>query len=301
MKLPHKLVRVAGLGAVATLTAAVTGLGPASASAYAGPSAQILNRTLILTGTNAPDDVVLTFPADGSAASVDFSGGNVFGGFDRRQFDAVSVALGNGDDHFRVASGAPLTDSPITVDGGNGDDTLLGGNVKDTLYGGRGDDTVNGKVGADTEILGSGDDAALWVPGEGSDVVFGGSGADTLAFDGGGGADSMTLNATGERAVFLREPGTIRMDLDSVEVVVARPLAGADRITVNGTEAPESVDVLDNAGVVDVVGLQPRLEIVGAEKADGLQVNTLGGHDDVEVDPDVANLITASVDLGSGQ
>jgi Ca2+-binding RTX toxin-like protein len=301
MNLTSKLLRYAGLGAAATLTAALAHLGPAGAATYPRQSPHIVDRTLVIAGTNGADDVVLSFPADGSAAVVDFADGYPVGGFDRKQFDAVSVFLGNGDDRFRVASGAPQTDSPITVDGGNGADTLFGGNAKDVLDGGRGDDVVNGKVGADTEFLGSGDDTALWVPGEGSDVVHGNRGDDTLGFDGGAGIDTMTLNANGEQSVFLRDPGTIRMDLDSVEALVLKPLGGADRLTINGTDAPEAVDVRADAGAVEVDGLLPRTSILGPEKVDVLPVNTLGGRDRVEVAPGVVDLITTSVDLGAGQ
>src|SRR5689334_19354299 len=298
MNLQNKLVRYAGAGAVAMLTAALASQGPANAAAPS-VTAQIASRTLLITGSNAGDDVVLTFPSDGSAASVNFSGDLVVGGFDRSQFDSVSVALGNGNDHFRVVSGRPTTDSPITVDGGNGDDTLLGGNAADVLYGGRGDDVVDGALGTDIEFLGQGADRAEWVPGEGNDVVHGDRGEDTLAFDGGAGADAMVLDATGEQSVFFRSPGNIRMDLDSVEVVAVRPLAGADRLTINGTDAAESVDVTAAGGTVDVDGLFPRTEIIGAEKADGLQVNTLGGHDSVTLGAGVADLITAAFDLGA--
>lgn len=300
MRIPPPLLRYAGLGAAATLTAALTGLGPADAAPYAA-RAQIVDRTLLVTGTSASDDIVLAFGADGSPAVVDFSDGNPVGGFDRRQFDAVTVLLGNGDDRFRVASGAPLTDAPITVDGGNGDDALFGGNGKDVLDGGRGDDTVDGAGGVDTQFLGTGDDRALWLPGEGSDVVHGGRGEDTLAFDGGAGVDLMTLNATGAQAVFLRDPGSIRMDLDAVEVVAVKPLAGADRLAINGTDAAESVAVDAEAGVVTVDGLLPRTEVIGAEPIDRLALNTLGGHDRVDVSDAAAALIPTTVDLGSGQ
>ena len=298
MNLHHKLVRYAGAGAVALLTAALAGQGPADADGYYSGSARIASRTLQVIGTNADDDVVLTYPADGSAASVSFTGGRTLDGFDRKQFDSVVVVLGNGDDNFRVATGAPQTDSPVTVFGNRGDDVLQGGNGKDTLYGGRGNDLVDGGLGVDTEFLGSGDDTALWVPGEASDVVRGDSGADSLGFFGGPGVDTMRLDATGTQAVFFREPGGIRMDLNSVESIALRPAGGADRITVTGTEAPESVDVRAVSGTIDVAGLSPRLDIIGAEQADLLQVSTLGGRDSVTVHRGVSDLITTSVDLG---
>jgi len=298
MNLHTKVVRYAGACTVAFLTAAVAGQGPANAAGYYGGSAHIANRTLTVVGSNADDDVVLTYPADGTAANVSFNEGKVVGGFDRKQFDSVVVVLGNGDDTFRVVAGAPQTDSPVTVFGGNGDDVLQGGNGRDTLYGGRGNDLVDGGLGVDTEFLGFGDDTALWVPGEASDVVHGDFGTDTLDFFGGAGVDSMTLNATGRTAVLFREPGQIRMDLDSVEAVTLRPAGSADRITVNGTDAPEQVDVRAAGDHVDVSGLAPHLTIIGAEKADQLQINTLGGRDSVTQHRGVSDLITTSVDLG---
>jgi len=318
MNLPHTLARSAGLGAIAVLTMAFVP-GPAGAAGFSNHAAQVVDHTLQIMGTNADDNITLTFSADGNSASVDFADGSSAARFDRRDFSTVAAFLRNGDDQFHTVSGGTVADPHLGVYGGTGSDTIVGGSGNDTLCGAEGDDflrggagvdrlygdqgvdNLDGGAGVDTEFLGSGDDTALWVPGEANDFVLGGHGEDTLAFDGGGGVDTMTLNATGEQAVFLRDPGTIRMDLDSVEVVAVRPLAGADRLTINGTDAAESVDVRNNAGVVEVDGLLPRTEIIGAEQADGLQVNTLGGSDSVHLDPTVANLITASVDLGAGQ
>ncbi|MFL6023907.1 MAG: calcium-binding protein [Marmoricola sp.] len=318
MNLPHNLARYAGLGAVAVLTAALAHVGPANAAGYSNQSARVVDHTLRIIGTAGDDHITVAFSADGTTAAVDFADGSPATGFNRSDFTNVTVFLRSGDDQFHAVSGG-ATDPRLGVYGGSGDDVIVGGSGNDVLagadgndelrggpgvdvlYGDRGDDVLDGGIGVDTEFLGSGADTALWVPGEGSDVVHGGLGADTLAFSGGSGADAMTLNATGEQAVFLREPGAIRMDLDSVELVAVKPLAGADRLTVNGTDAPESVDVRAEAGHVEVTGLLPRTTILGAEQIDGLQINTLGGRDRVQLHAGVADLITTTFDLGAGQ
>ncbi|MFL6106045.1 MAG: calcium-binding protein [Marmoricola sp.] len=318
MNLPHNLARYAGLGAVAVLTAALAQVGPADAAAGSQPSARVVDHTLRIIGTAGEDRITVAFSADGASAAVAFADGSPATGFNRSDFANVAVFLRSGDDQFHAVSGG-AGDPRIGVYGGSGDDVIVGGSGDDVLagadgndelrggpgadvlYGDRGEDVIDGGIGADTEFLGSGADAALWVPGEGSDIVHGGRGADTFAFTGGASADSMTLNATGQQSVFLREPGSIRMDLDSVEVLALKPLGGADRLTVNGTDAPESVDVRNDAGHVVVTGVTPRVTILGSEQVDGLQLNTLGGHDRVQLHAGVSDLITASVDLGTGQ
>ena len=176
---------------------------------------------------------------------------------DRGTFTAVSVFLGRGDDQFRTLSGgSTVTDPPLNVFGGDGDDAILGGAGNDTLSGGagnddlrggggvdvligsRGADVADGGVGNDTEILSTGEDSALWVPGEGSDLIDGGTGHDTLAFTGADLNEVMSLSANGDHAVFLRDLGNIRMDLDGVENVDATKVLG---FTDGSVAAPWSI------------------------------------------------------------
>jgi hypothetical protein len=325
----HKNIRRSlGLAAAATLTAGFTGLAPAEASPAAA-AVTVADGTLLITGTNGDDRVVVDFTGADSVG-VDLDG--VRQNAARSTFRAISVSLRSGADRFSVISGgSALTDAPLVVDGGSGDDTLLGGRGGDVLVGDRGDDFVDGGVGTDTEVLGSGDDVAAWLPGEGNDVVDGGSGRDTLAFDGGGGDDVMSLSANGHAAVFLRSPGSIRMDLTEVELVDVNALAGADTVTVNdvsGTDVEETAIDLGVAGVadlgkdtvtvngtdqadhvsvsaagdaVDVGGFQPETAITGSDSRDELHVNTLGGPDEVDVTNPATLLIGILVDFGTGQ
>ncbi len=73
-------------------------------------------------------------------------------------------------------------------------------------------------------------------------------------------------------------------------------------MTVQGTAAPDDVDVAANAGAVDVDGLAAAVKIEHSEAAnDLLKINTLAGNDDVSVGAGVAALIQTAVDLGTDE
>jgi hypothetical protein len=209
---------------------------------------------------------------------------------------------------------------------------LDGGDGAELLLGGSGDDAVDGNRGADTGNLGSGRDSFRWDPGDGSDIIEGESGTDTLDFNGAGANENMQLVAEGERAVFVRDVATIRMDMDGVERLDLTALGGPDTftvddmsgtdfrradvdlsgpagdgdgqpdlVTVNGTDRRDRIDVETDGARVDVEGLRTEVRITGSEASDLLQVNSLGGNDDVDVEQAVSALIGVAVDLGSGQ
>ena len=182
------------------------------------------------------------------------------------------------------------------------------------MVGGNGADFVNGGVGTDVEVLGNGDDTAAWNPGEGNDTIDGGLGRDTLAFNGSNGDEQMSLSANGPSAVFLRNLGNIRMDLDGVERLDLATFGGVDTVTigdlsgtdvttaeidlaattgaadakddtvqVNGTDQADRVDVAADGGAVEVTGLAAQTSVTGGDPTDRLQINTFGGDDSVTV------------------
>jgi Ca2+-binding RTX toxin-like protein len=302
---------------------------------------------LAISGTSSVDRITLDFTA---LDSVGVDLGEGVQRFAAGTVRSVSLDLGSGDDDLRTVSGGALVDLPVmvrsgagndralggaandTIDGGTGEDFLLGGAGSDLVVGGQGADFVNGGVGTDTELLGSGDDTAGWDPGEGNDVVLGGLGRDTLAFNGSDATERMSLTADGANAVFLRSPGSIRMDLVGVERLDLATLGGADAVTVGdltgtglteaaidlasstgaGDQANDTVTVLGSdraddvavtaaAGAVDVAGLAARTVVTGSESADHLEIDTRGGDDRLVVDPAVDALITVVADLGVGQ
>ena len=330
----RRLALAGGAAAAVTLGAAITGpIG--SAGATSRGAAWVAHDTLTVVGTSRSDAIALRLaPGDPNTLQVDVGDdGTAERSFDRSTFTSIDVFARSGHDRFRVdqANGA-FGEEVLSVDGGSGDDMLDGGDGAETFYGRSGNDAVDGNRGDDTGVLGSGRDSFRWDPGDGSDIVEGRSGTDTLDFNGAGANENMSLSAEGRRAVFLRDVANIRMDMDDVEkldltalggsdtmtvndmrgtdvrqadVDLAGPAGGGDGatdvVTVNGTERRERIDVTAADGRVDVDGLQTSVDITASEPTDLLQVNALGGDDDVDVDPAAFALIDVAVDLGTGQ
>jgi hypothetical protein len=138
----------------------------------------------------------------------------------------------------------------------------------------------------------------------------------------------MSLFADGSRSVFLRDPGTVRMNMDDVELLDVHALGGADAITIGdmtgtdlrdtsvdlgagdgqiddvvltGTDTADHVKVRAKDGDVVTHGLKTDLRISGAEATDRLHINTQDGNDHVHVEDEAAALISVAVDLGAGQ
>jgi hypothetical protein len=318
-------------GAAAALSvAAVVMAGPATAAQV--PYASVANDTLTVTATQASELLALRLQAGTPGVlEVDFGDdGTAEFSFDRATFSRIDVQLRAGDDQFRVdqVNGA-FPEEALTVNGGNGKDTMNGGDGVEVFYGGNGADSVDGNKGNDTAYLGNGTDSFTWDPGDGSDIVEGQRGVDTLDFNGAAVAlENMFLTPNGSRSLFHRDQGIINMDMDGVERLDLDALGGVDTIriddmsgtdferadvdlggadgavdvlTVNGTANDDHVRVATRDGGIDVKGLEPTTRITGSEVTDSLQLNTLDGNDRVQVDGAVGGLISPVVDLGAGQ
>jgi hypothetical protein len=338
------------IAAGATLAVGLVAAAPAQAEAARG-SASVADGTLTIVGTVGDDEIAVGLDAgDLSTLLVDLGNGTPAQEFDRNSFNTISVFLRRGDDQFHVVpGGGTLADEALSVVGGRGDDTIVGGDGNDNLFGRAGSDdiqgaggtdliisnsgrdSVNGNVGNDTEFLGRGDDEALWNPGEGSDIVEGAGGSDTLIFNGSDSNEIMSLSADGSRAVFLRDLGLIRMDMDDVErfdlatlggvdtvdvnnlartdvglvnIDLSAAVAGAgdaDTVTVSGTNRADDINVDADDSTVNVTGLRAETRIAGSETTDQLAVNSLGGNDEVDVSNAAEALIGVAVNLGAGQ
>ena len=323
----------------AVTASAVAALGVAVAApmqaAEADPaltaSTAVSNGTLVVTGTNGPDDIHIGVGTDPGTLLVDLGPQTAPLVFDRSTFSSIAVFLGNGNDTFTGATRDGAVTEPLTVDGGNGVDTILGGAGTDTIFGGNGNDTVDGGRGTDTEFLGNGDDIAAWNPGEGNDTIEGGNGNDTLVFNGSNGNEKFDVSANRSRALLTRDVGNIRMDMDGVEALDLAALGGVDQVTlhdlsqtdltqaaidlslggtgdgqpdnvvVEGSDGPDHVDVTADGSAVNVSGLAVSTRITGSEGFDQLHVNTGAGDDSVHVSDALAKLIGVTVDLGTGQ
>ena len=139
----------------------------------------------------------------------------------------------------------------LTLDGGEGNDTITGGDGNDTLIGGDGNDTVVGGRGKDTALLGNGNDVFTWNPGDGSDTVEGQAGTDTLVFNGSTADETIDISANGSRVLLTRDVGTIIMDVDGTETIDVNASGGADNITINdltGTDVEQvAIDLGEGA------------------------------------------------------
>jgi hypothetical protein len=313
---------VAGLGGADTLTMA---LGAASGPVPVNFDGGLDTDTVHYNGTAGADEIPVV--ANGFEASVAPAGTSRL---DALAESLIVSGLDGPDTISAVGNLAPLTQ--LTMNGGDGADTLLGGNGNDLLNGGAGDDFVDGNQGADTAFLGDGDDHFQWDPGDSNDVVEGQAGSDTLDFNGSNIGEQIDVLANAGRVTLTRNIATIVMDLNGVEaanvnlrggtdlltvndlggtdlVNVAADLslagtgdAAADVVVVNGTDLRDVINVSKVGAEVLTTGLHTETRISSSEPAiDTLRVRTLGGDDDVTVAPDVSDLINAVVDLGDGE
>jgi hypothetical protein len=316
--------------ALALLVVAIAATPAAAAPAL---RAVVADGTLRISGGPVAEQIALRLSAlDRNQLQVDLGDdGSADHTFDLSTFDAIDVSAGNGDDTVRIdqVNGAFTTTESTRIDGENGDDTLIGGSGAEVFIGGRGDDVVDGNGGADVAFLGKGDDTFVWDPGDASDVVEGETGFDTMVFNGSGGNEIMDATADGGRVSFTRNLGTIVMDLDGVETIDVRALGGTDTVTVNdvggtdlervdvdlaaalggsagdgqadavrveATKGDDSIAAEANGTAVEVSGLAALVRITHTDPAsDTLVIDTVGGEDDVVLDPALAGLILVSV------
>ena len=183
----------------------------------------ITNGTTTLISSGRLQQVIV----DGLAGDDTITVGDLAG----TGFFKLDVRGGDGDD-FLNATGANIGTVRMSLNGDNGNDTIIGSLGNDTINGGAGNDGANGGTGNDTINGGTGNDQLggglgndLIGGGEGNDFVngnagddslLGGSGNDTLkgeegadTLDGGAGADNLNgmggndsiLGGTGNDAV----------------------------------------------------------------------------------------------------
>ncbi|WZP00284.1 hypothetical protein EP7_001910 [Isosphaeraceae bacterium EP7] len=200
--------------------------------------------------------------------------------------DTVEVNGGNGAEQFTVVANgtrvrfdrtnpAPFsldigTSENLVVNANGGADTFSAGNglaalIQITVDGGAGDDTILGGDGADVLLGGDGND--LIDGNRGNDVALMGAGNDTFVWDPGDGSD------------------------------VIEGQAGSDRMTFNGANVGERIDISANGGRVrffrNVANITMDLNDV-----EGVTFNALGGSDLITVgDVSGTDLVDIVLDL----
>ena len=220
----------------------------------------------------------------------------------------------------------------LTLDGDDGNDTIIGSRGADVLVGGNGDDAVIGGTGDDVAFLGAGDDKFTWKPGDGSDTVEGQAGDDTLDFDGSNANETIDISANGSRARLFRDVGAVTMDLNGVERIELEAAGGADtivvgdlsgtdvkqvaidlaalgtasgdgqpdQVSVNGTAGADQITVAGSGGLVTVSGLAAQTTIAYAEGADTVVIDGLGGNDSIDASALQAGQVSLVVNGGDG-
>ena len=170
--------------------------------------------------------------------------------------NANQTAIGNDLDNLLLSQG-PL--GPVTLIGGNGNDTLAGAHFAgDSLDGGNGNDLLIGWGGDDT--LKGGADSDTLLGGDGDDDLDGGADADTLF--GGRGNDSLTNGET-TSLVRLDNAGVVRFDGTPMDDEVSVSVSGSNLVvTVEGENETFDLD--------DVTGLA----LSGGESDDRIEVAT---------------------------
>ncbi|WP_448662920.1 beta strand repeat-containing protein [Sphingomonas sp. CJ20] len=156
-------IMLAGSGQTIALSDTETVIGSGGLDRVQLNAASTITVTAVesITGSTGNDSIVLA----GSGQTIALSDAETVigsGGLDHVQINAAStmtvtevesITGSTGADHITVASGS-LT--AVTLDGGDGDDTIIGGDGNDTIIGGGGDDTIVGGGGADTLTGGTG-------------------------------------------------------------------------------------------------------------------------------------------------
>jgi Ca2+-binding RTX toxin-like protein len=316
MRFPTRTVVTAGLLAA--------GLAATADAAQAAPAPNVAKGMLVVRGTVGNDTLALRLQAGKpNKLEIDFGdNGSAEFRVNRNKVDRIRVDTLRGSDRVRIDDGnGAFTDTISTVlGGGRGKDTLLGGRGDEKLKGGAGDDVVDGNQGDDTGVLGVGDDTFDWDPGDGSDTIEGQAGSDRMVFNGSGVSERFAVAANGGRVRFVRDVGSITMDLDDVERIDADALGGADTLTAddvsgtdladvnvdlgatddgaadtivaNGTNGDDAITASGSAGSASVLGLAARLDVTHANPAqDSLTINALAGDDVVEASGLAANAI----------
>lgn len=241
----------------------------------------------------------------------------------------VSGLGGNDRIDARPLAAAPML---LTLDGGAGNDTLFGAAGADVLLGGDGDDIVVGGFGNDVAFLGIGNDTFAWAPGGGSDVIEGQAGTDDLSVVGAAAGEAFSIAANGGRALLVRSIGNVVLDLDDVERIQLKALAGADTIavhdltgtdiirvgidlagttptagdgaadmvTVDGTVGTDTISLSSSATDVGVGGLPATVGVQHAETIDRLTIDAGDGNDVINAAAVAAGRIGLTLSGGAG-
>ena len=294
--------------------------------AHLGEADGALDRVIVNTADEQEQNFIM-----GIGASVAVLGSTFVQIEQAERTDQVRMNGRDGDDILSASTDLMA----VTLDGGDGLDSLFGGPGGDVLIGGADFDDFRGGPGDDVAHMGGGlSNRFSWAPGDGSDEIHGGPGPrDSLSFAGSNDAERFALAPADGGVRFTRDVGDIVMDLDDVEIADTRSNGGADRYEVgdlrgtaftelnaslapglgtpNGNGAADRIDIAGTerddrititgkklfSGALTVTGLPIKLGVSHAEVAlDTLAIHTLGGDDSVDTSGLAPDVIGLEID-----
>ncbi len=141
------------------------------------PAPAIRNGTLWLNGSDAYDSItVWRSPTSPQRLVVVVNGTRSV--FDLGAISVIRGDTGAGDDVVLVKENGGRIETPVSIVGGAGNDSITTASGRDTLYGLDGDDVLVGGAGDDRLDAGAGDDQLFG--GAGRDLLFGRAGRDAF-------------------------------------------------------------------------------------------------------------------------
>jgi Ca2+-binding RTX toxin-like protein len=257
-------------GAVVAALLAVPG------AASADVTSAVNGAGVLTVSSNANDAITIT----SVGGDVKVNGGNPAGGpaVPSANITAIDVTGGPDANNINLA-GVTAADFPqladgtdVTVDGGDGNDTINGSLLADRLEGGGGNDRIisdDSQAGSRDVLLGeAGNDTMVWNPGDDDDDNDGGPGNDIVEVNGGGGGEQFevkpsVVNAGGAR--FERTgptpPGPFNIEIVNSETLDLNANGGDDTLTTaNGAlgigldiDGGDGNDTLDGGDAPDLL------------------------------------------------
>ena len=205
---------------------------PAAASAAPTVTVTAANQSIVVNGDGT--DEAITVADNGAFITVD---GNATTAPADNTFD-LTVNGNGGADTLVVNTTAART---VTVNGGDGNDTITGspendilngGNDLDTLNGAAGNDRISGNDANDTMNGDAGNDVLVWNPGDDDDVMNGGAGGgDDAELNGGNNNEQFSATPLANGRVKFERLNPVPFNLDvsaDTERLVLNANGGAD-------------------------------------------------------------------------
>jgi Ca2+-binding RTX toxin-like protein len=278
----------------ATLTVAVAAMVSLAIPAAAGAAvnSDVQGNLLTVSSDGAADTITLSVALVGNPPVPKIAVNGTATALDSGANAEIVVNAGGGADVVDASALGAADYQALTVNGGEGDDTLTGGVDNDTLRGDAGGDRVIGFRGGDNMSGGEGDDVLVWNNGDGSDIANGEGGTDEVEVNGSptaGDAFSYKPGAAAGRVAFERTNlGKFTIDLEA-ERLGLNGLGGEDVMApdpavptgLNGRTAlaldgGTGADQLTGGDGADVVNAGPGADLTSG----GPGADLLNGGDD---------------------